>query len=273
MNEPIHIISLGAGVQSSTMSLMAAHGEITPMPVAAIFADTQAEPKSVYTWLDWLEKQLPFPVYRVTQGNLETETLKRHKRKDGKGEWVHSGIPHYSINADGSDGHGPRQCTHDYKLTPIMREQRRLIKIAGCKSAISWVGISLDEVYRMKPSRVKYLTNRWPLVELKINRHQCLEWMKEKGYPTPPRSACVFCPYHSNAEWRRLKTKEPESFERAVNFEREYQQAKKETVSKKGFIPFLHSKRIPLSEIDFSTDEERGQLNLFNNECEGLCGV
>ena len=40
---PIHIISLGAGVQSSTMALMAACGEITPMPQCAIFADTQAE--------------------------------------------------------------------------------------------------------------------------------------------------------------------------------------------------------------------------------------
>jgi len=40
VSEPIHIISLGAGVQSSTMSLMAAAGEITPMPTAAVFADT-----------------------------------------------------------------------------------------------------------------------------------------------------------------------------------------------------------------------------------------
>ena len=46
MNEPIHIITLGAGVQSSTMALMAAHGEITPMPKCAIFADTQDEPQN-----------------------------------------------------------------------------------------------------------------------------------------------------------------------------------------------------------------------------------
>ena len=47
-------VSLGAGVQSSAMALMAAAGEISPMPRAAIFADTQAEPDSVYRWLDWL---------------------------------------------------------------------------------------------------------------------------------------------------------------------------------------------------------------------------
>jgi hypothetical protein len=66
----MNIISLGAGVQSSTMALMAAAGEITPMPDCAIFADTQGEPHAVYAWLDWLEKQLPFPVHRVTQGSL-----------------------------------------------------------------------------------------------------------------------------------------------------------------------------------------------------------
>ena len=63
-------------MQSSTLALMAAAGEITPMPKCAIFADTQAEPASVYRWLDWLEKQLPFPVHRVTKGNLEADALK-----------------------------------------------------------------------------------------------------------------------------------------------------------------------------------------------------
>jgi 3'-phosphoadenosine 5'-phosphosulfate sulfotransferase (PAPS reductase)/FAD synthetase len=66
MNHLPQYLSLGAGVQSSTLALMAARGEIGPMPKAAIFADTQAEPESVYRWLDWLEKQLPFPVHRVT---------------------------------------------------------------------------------------------------------------------------------------------------------------------------------------------------------------
>ena len=62
------ILSLGAGVQSSTLALMAAKGEIKPMPDCAIFADTGAEPQGVYDYLDWLEKQLPFPVHRVMEG-------------------------------------------------------------------------------------------------------------------------------------------------------------------------------------------------------------
>jgi hypothetical protein len=36
----LRVLSLGAGVQSTTLALMAAHGEIGPMPDCAIFADT-----------------------------------------------------------------------------------------------------------------------------------------------------------------------------------------------------------------------------------------
>ena len=70
-----HYLSLGAGVQSSTLALMYATGELTPMPEAAIFADTQAEPQSVYDWLDWLETQLPYEVHRVSKGNLADQNL------------------------------------------------------------------------------------------------------------------------------------------------------------------------------------------------------
>lgn len=274
MTEPIHIISLGAGVQSSTMALMAAVGEITPMPKCAIFADTQAEPKSVYVWLDWLDKNLPFPIHRVTQGSLVEDTLTVRNRKDGTGEWSPSGVPHFSINPDGTYGQGNRQCTGDFKLAPLMREQRRILKEAGAKQLTCWIGISTDEISRAKDSRVKYIEHRWPLIDLRMNRADCLSWMRKNNFPTPPRSACVFCPYHSNKEWRRLRDEEPQEFNRAVQFERDYQAIKKRTLPhNQNFVPYLHAKRIPLDQVDFSTEEERGQINMFNNECEGMCGV
>ena len=83
----------------------------------------------------------------------------------------------------------------------------------------------------------------------------------------------MFCPYHSNLEWRRLKDEEPEAFAEAVAFERAYQAAKIQTVSEKGFVPFVHAARVPLDKVDLSTDLERGQPDLFINECEGMCGI
>lgn len=130
----------------------------------------------------------------------------------------------------------------------------------------------MDEISRVKPSQVRYSINRWPLIEKEMSRRHCLAWMRSHGYPTPPRSSCVFCPYHSNREWRRLKDQEPDAFARAVTFERDFQAAKAK-IGTLRCVPWLHRQRIPLDQVDLSTEEERGQLTMFNNECEGMCGV
>lgn len=271
---PIHVLSLGAGVQSSTLALMAAHGEVTPMPAAAIFADTMAEPASVYLWLDWLEKQLPYPVLRVKRGNLVESITTPRQRKDGTGWWVHSNIPAFVKNPDGTNGMVQRQCTQTFKIEPLRKAVRELAKVKrGEKNVrvIQWIGISLDEVHRMKESRERWQENRWPLIELRKNRNDCLRWMESRGYPKPPRSACVFCPYHSNREWRRLRDEEPEAFASAIEIEKKYQAAKA-----KGRIRgelYLHSKRIPLETVNLDDDNDPRQSWLWGNECEGMCGV
>lgn len=239
------------------MALMAKHGEITPMPKAAIFADTQAEPKSVYDWLAWLETQLSFPVYRVTRGDLAEKALRLTGTE----------IPFFTANPDGSQGKVLRSCTRDFKVTPLLRAEKTM-----GTSIVTWLGISLDEASRMKPSQKPWVVHRWPLIELRMRRSDCLLWMEEHGYPRPPRSACVFCPYHNDSEWRRLRDEEPAEFQRAVEFERKLQ-AVRATSEKFRGVPYLHRSLVPLDQVDLSTAEERGQLNMFQNECEGMCGV
>src|SRR5512141_936433 len=116
----LRVISLGAGVQSTTMALMAARGQIGPMPDCAIFADTGAEPAAVYKHLDWLEPQLPFPVHRVSAGNLRQDIMK--PRKTGK--YALMPIPAY-VNS-GKGGMVARSCTRDYKIRPIIKKVREL---------------------------------------------------------------------------------------------------------------------------------------------------
>jgi len=269
-----NVLNLGAGVQSSTLALMAAAGEITPMPDFAIFADTQAEPKSVYTWLDWLEKQLPFPVHRVTRGNMTTDMMAFRTAKDGR-VWTKSTIPAFMQAPDGSIGLLGRSCTADYKIAPILKNLRRLCGIKRGEKQVQitqFIGISYDEIQRMKPSRDKWTQHRWPLVELEMRRHDCIAWLKQRGFPEPPRSACSYCPFHSNKEWRRLKEHEPEAFTEAVRVEKELQRTKAETDNMRS-VPWLHRSCVPLEDVDLSTEEDAGQLDMFGNECEGLCGV
>lgn len=272
-----HVISLGAGVQSSTMALMAAHGEIEPMPDCAIFADTQAEPESVYKWLDWLETKLPFPVHRVTKGDLAEDGLEiRTSGKSGK-DYQKNLIPMFVLNADGSKGILGRKCTRDYKIDPIVRKVRQLAQITRGQKTLAvsqWIGISTDEATRMKMSDKPFIANRWPLIELGISRFDCFEWMSAHKYPEPPRSACGFCPYHSDREWFRLKTEEPKEFAKAVAWEKKCQTVNIVDQVTRG-VPFLHSSLTPLDEVPFDKwiRDERRQINLFENECEGMCGV
>jgi hypothetical protein len=256
---------------------MCAKGEVGPMPDGAIFADTQAEPASVYKWLDWLETQLPYPLYRVTKGSLSEAALKIHTAKDGH-LYNRSSIPLFLKDKDGNRGKVPhRSCTADFKIEPIMKQLRKLAGIKRGQKEItvtSYIGISWDEWHRCKPSRDTWAQNRWPLIELRMERKHCLEWMENNGYPKPPRSSCVYCPFHSDKEWRRLKTEEEEAFASAVFFEKQIQEVARNTQSLTS-TPFLHSSCVPLSEIDFRTDFEMGQMDIFGaNACEeGMCGV
>ena len=272
MSEPIHVLSLGAGVQSSCMALMAAKGEITPMPDAAIFADTGAEPQGVYDWLSWLEKELPFPVHRIMYKDGLLENLKR-----GTTGLRHAAIPFFTDGTNGSYATLGRNCTAEYKVRPIIRKVREL---AGLKkgqrapkhvAVIQWIGISWDEIQRMKESGEAWIEHRWPLIDLRMERRHCLDWMRENGYPKPPRSACFFCPYHSNKEWRRLRDEEPAEFAKAVDLDKRI----RTTLRGVDGDAYMHRSRAPLDEVDLSTDVERGQrvLDLFQNDCEGMCGV
>jgi hypothetical protein len=273
-----NFLSLGAGVQSSTLALMAAHGEIGPMPDAAIFADTQAEPASVYKWLDWLEKQLPFPVVRVTAGNLEKRELTlRVSKKSGK-TYRKTAIPAFAKGKDGKIGIISRKCTTDHKIIPITQAVRKLANIKrGQKecTVTQWIGISWDEIQRMKDMREPWNQARWPLIEKKLRREDCITWMKNQGYPTPPRSACSFCPFHNDSEWRRLRDFEPDAWHHAIKFEKQMQEAalKDQAMTT---VPYLHPSCVPLEQVDLRTDEEMGQMLLWNtiqNECAGMCGV
>lgn len=267
----MQILSLGAGVQSTTMVLMALAGEIEPMPDAAIFADTGWEPRAVYEHLDWLEAQMQgrIPLYRVSVGNIRDDLL---AAKEG-GRFV--SIPAYSESKEGKAGMGRRQCTREYKIAPIIAKERELLGFKPRQRVVGvhltqWIGISLDEATRMKPSRESWKQHRWPLIEQRMTRHSCLLWLESHGYPTPPKSACIGCPFHGDRTWRAMRDGDPQSWQEAVDFDHQIRRLpgmKRDN--------FLHKKLIPLELVDLSTPQENGQLELddYTAECEGMCGV
>lgn len=269
VSAPLRVLSLGAGVQSSTLALMIAHGEIDSVD-CAIFADTGAEPHAVYDWLAWLEKRVPFPVHRVAKGNLRDNILESIAGRR------FAGAPFYTTSAAARGGGMlRRQCTREFKVEPITKKLRELVglkprqKASRKKLVIQYIGISADEALRMKPSRDHWIEHRWPLIERDMTRGHCLEWMQRHGYPIPGKSACTFCPYHDDRTWRDMKANDPQAWADAVRIDEAIRGGVRGTKERL----YLHRSMKPLTEIDFRQAEDFGQVNMFTNECEGMCGV
>ena len=263
------VISLGAGVQSSTMAIMAAKGDF-PNVDCAIFADTGYEPKAVYTYLNFLSNILPYPIFKVRKGNIRDDMLA------AKGTTNFVVAPFFTQNKiTGKKGMVMRQCTNDYKIQPIRTKIRELCNVKKGKHfpkdkyVEQWIGISTDEIGRMKPARDKYILNRHALIEAKMSRQDCIDYLKKENIPLPEKSACIVCPYHNDAYWHFMKTERPSEFSIAVDFDK-----KVRTITRKEDEEiYVHRSCKPLDEVEFDKKETDKQIDLFNNECEGMCGV
>lgn len=258
--------SCGVGVQSTAIILLAIDG-VLPKPDVAIFADTGWEPAAVYRQADRIAEACAaagIEFIRVSNGNLRTDTTDPDHR--------YASIPYFVRNPDGSDGMGRRQCTSEYKLSPITRKIRELLgakapdfrRVPRGKVAEQWVGFSTDEVIRANRRKdsqsVQYLTTRYPLLDLGMSRDDCTRYLAEKGWGDTQKSACIGCPYHGNRQWRDLRDNHPEEWADAVEFD--------EAIRKGGArgLPliseaFLHRSRLPLSiaPIDHVTRTEAAE--------------
>lgn len=251
----LRVLSLGAGVQSTALALMAAHGEVGPRPDLVIFADTGDESEATMENLAWLSSDnvLPFPVVHVRgPGRLSDAILSRSSdRAVG-----FQPVPFFTAR-----GVGKRQCTSHWKIEPINRELRRLLGYQPRQripeaSVEVWIGVSTDEVVRAGAAHERWIVNRYPLLEARMSRQDCATWLVRHGYPVPPNSACVYCPFISDEDRRVQRDEAPAEFERACAVDR--------LLREPGRKPeFVHPSRKPLDTVDLSTAEERGQGNMF----------
>jgi hypothetical protein len=274
----LRVLSLGAGVQSTTVALMIEKGEI-PKVDCAIFADVKAEPQEVYKHLDWLKTELSYPLYVVSWRDLKKDILDA-----SKGKYKGFTAPFFTKNTSNNEkGMLRRQCTADYKIKPVIKKIRELLgykkgdRVQKDTKVELLMGISIDEVQRMKTNRMKYIENQYPLIDKYISRKDCLNWIKKNNYPTPPRSACTFCPFHSNLEWHKIKTSNPKEWEEVIKLDKAIRTQERFKKKNKGSGTlkdelYLHRSCKPIDEINFLNENEN-QLNLFINECEGYCGI
>jgi len=274
----LRVLSNGGGIQSTTLVLMMCVGEL-PWVDHIIHADVGDESEQTYRHLEWLESQIVrysngrVGIHHVSRGGSLSDRIRN--RAAGRGVINNDrfvSAPFYTSGGkNGRGGQGKRQCTREFKIEPLEKMQRELLGFkprqripAG--SCEVWIGISTDEVVRAGAAFTSWAVNRYPLLEQRMSRRDCIAWLECHGFPVPPKSACIFCPYKTNAEWRWLRDNDPKAWADAVEIDRLI----RDTPGMRA-REFLHRDRMPLDQVDLSTDEERGQGMLM--VCEAGCGL
>lgn len=258
------VLSFGGGVQTVTMVAMCINGEL-PKPDFVIFADPQWESKETYDYIKKLSPRMELagiPLTIRTIGSIRNDALSGKR---------FATMPFFT-NLNGKSGMLLRQCTNEYKIQVVLKAIREKLGVKKGKRVKEnvelWLGISTDEASRMKPSRILWLENKYPLIDAGMSRSSCYAYLKKHGFEIPPKSACIGCPFHADSFWRDMQRTSPQEFEDACKFD----EAIRTNACKKGKRQadiFLHRSLRPLRDIKF----DDGNLELFDNECEGYCGL
>lgn len=243
------VLSLGAGVQSSTILHMILNKDLPPVD-GVIFHDAGWETSYTRVYADYLRRlcdKQNLPFFQTSGPSIRTnlKTVIRERRTAAK--YKHLSIPLFTLNQDGRRGQLPRRCTREFRLLPLFRALRRTIIPTDRQNGNPkpWIkillGISTDEPKRAKPSREKWKENAFPLLDVGFSRKHCIAYLSYHQLPIPHRSSCTCCPYRSNHEWGILRNHDPENWKAACDLDDDVRD-----LGRPGTELFLHQSRTPL---------------------------
>lgn len=258
------VISNGRGVQSWTMICMSLLGDLPPFDVA-LHSDTRWELDATYAfknkWDTWAAdrggRMVDVSIDKsVTDSALNARYIPVHTTLALK-------------NGKTKNGKAFRVCTHRWKVIPMRRWITAELKRMNIKRkpgvVEQWMGISMDEIQRVKPSRVKYIVNRYPLIEKRMTRQDCENYLTAHGIEVPPKSACWFCPLRGRDAWRHMRDTYPDDFQKAVDLDRLIRHARAP------YDLFLHYLHKPLLDAVGSASPSAESEPETQDECSGVC--
>lgn len=291
--KPLTVQSNGMGQQSVALYLMASTG-VLPRFDYSIFCDPGAELPETYEYLEWLKdwakKNNGIPIIHVDGMDI-VKDLNNGRNSTGQ---TFASIPAFTESSKstkyvvGQRGYGMlrRQCTNEYKIEPLKRQLRKIYGLGPRKwfpvGTSILIGITLEEVGRIGQPDNNQIVHHFPFVNIltyksekncigqynqfldhMFTRSDCVNWLRTNGFPIPPKSACFFCPFMTNRQWKQVK-QNPKIWPRAVELDRSIRDSSKMGVDEK---IYLHRQLVPLPEVDLSEN----QTDL--TECEGFCHI
>ncbi len=258
--------SFGGGVQSTAALVLAAQGRIDYRTF--LFCNVGEDSENPETLAYVHEVAMPF-AHRMGLNLIELQKV----RRDGSVDTIYRRLTRPGSRSIGIPVHlsngapGRRACTVDFKILVVDHWLKREWQ-AHRYGVLVGLGISLDEFTRMRtntdPETMGWKRLDYPLIDLRLDRVACIRLIEQAGLPVPPKSACWFCPYHSQRVWQEMRAKQPALFERAVALE----QLINERRAASGKDPVYLSRQckpLPLATTDYV------QLSLLDQDEDQVC--
>jgi len=246
-------LSYGGGKQTISIVTLALAGKL-PMPDVFVMADTGRE---VQTTFDYLETHVQPALAKVGR-HVEIVSHNYASVDLWRGDDLL--LPAFTRQA-GKLGKLPTYCSNEWKTRVI----QRWLRDQGVDDVDMWIGISLDEVERMKPSGLNWYRHVYPLIDMvHFHRSHCVNQITRFGWPVPEKSRCWMCPNQSIIEWRRLHSLRDGDFDKAVALERELHQQDSDV--------YLHQFGEDLPEA-VARSERQTAMTVFDSCDSGYCMV
>ena len=204
--------SYGGGTQSIAIALLVYQGRL-PRPDRIVIADTGYEFKKTWQYTEQYVAPMLAEIgltIEIAPHTLATVDLYSSK----KGEVL---IPAYDatkVDVKGNHAKLPTFCSTEWKTRVIRRY------IGGAEAyqngVLMWLGMSIEEMSRVKLSGLDWCKNHWPLIfDVPKTRNECRDMIVACGKPLPIKSRCKICPHQDDDEWIEVK-QEPEEWQEAI---------------------------------------------------------
>lgn len=260
-------LSLGGGVQSTAMALMIMDKTIDAKLDGVIFADTGSEPPHVYEAVNIVKSKaeinnIKFAIVKNSKyASLEDAIRTIQITKNGNSNMAYLPVVFFKNKDTGKKFVMNRQCTKHFKILPV----NKYVKSQTKDDVYMYLGISTDEIERVKPSQTKRIIHKFPLIESRKSRNDCLLYLQKQGLNIL-KSRCYYCGYSSNKNWHEIKTLYPELWGNAISLDEHIRNANS-NIQGQGF---LHKSMTPLKDVNLSEYDDQ---DLFGNECGGHCAL